>query len=54
MSKSSDCSFNFYNFSVIENNCTEDFAEHIDGEAVVEKNTFDGFKVNFYLKLVSH
>ena len=31
--------------SIIENNCTEDFAEEVDTEVVIEKNTFDGFKV---------
>ena len=33
-------------FSVIENNCTEEFAKEVDGELVIEKNTFDGFNVS--------
>ena len=32
--------------SIIENNCTEEFAKEVDGELVIEKNTFDGFNVS--------
>ena len=38
--------------SIIENDCTEDFANHIDGETIIEKNTFDGFKVVSDLSLL--
>ena len=35
--------------SLIENNCTEVFAEQVDNEVVIEKHTFDGFNVSKFL-----